>query len=184
MWMFKLAPNYTGAANSTGCVYWIYYERVLELMTLKSLILWFAFNSLNTHDLTVAKIWANSDQVDFEQHMIFLQLSIKIWIHLKVKHLLSCSLHSALLAGLDVRGNIYFALLAWWGRWQQLLGACFNKPISLQSLRLTDLRIHFHSDSITRESVNHCPACMHGTSWWLLEINSPELLTKGNIYIS
>lgn len=66
MWTFKLAPNYTGAANSTGCVYWIYKERVLELMTLKSLISWFAFNLFNTRDLTVAKILANSEQVDLQ----------------------------------------------------------------------------------------------------------------------
>lgn len=60
------------AANSTGYVYWIYNERVHELMTLKSPILWFAFNLLNKHDLIVTEILANSEQVYFEKNRIFL----------------------------------------------------------------------------------------------------------------
>lgn len=48
------------AANSAGSLYWIHNEHACEKITLKSLILWFAFNLLKRHDPPVTGISANS----------------------------------------------------------------------------------------------------------------------------
>lgn len=60
------------AASSTEYVYWIYNEHVWEKISLKSLILWFAFNLLNRHNPPVISISGNSGEVNSEKYMFTL----------------------------------------------------------------------------------------------------------------
>lgn len=64
-----------------------------------------------------------------------------------------------------------------------LVEARLKKPVNPQSLPLTNCRVCICSYSTTNGSVGHCPKSIYSTNWWLLEADSPELLSKGNIYI-
>lgn len=63
----EIGSQLHNAANSTGYVCWIYNKHVCEKITLKSLIVWFAFNLLKSHDPPVTRISASS--ANFEKYM-------------------------------------------------------------------------------------------------------------------